>query len=69
MHLMSERELLEVELEELRREHRALDEQTAGLAGLPGLAAIEMQRLKKKKLALKDRIARIEDQLYPDIIA
>lgn len=69
MHVMSERELLEVELHELQREHRKLDTEIAELAGRPGPNTIDIQRMKKKKLALKDRIARIEDQLYPDIIA
>ena len=69
MHVMSNRELLEVELQELRREHRALDQEIAELVASPGRDAIQVQRMKKKKLALKDRICRIEDQLYPDIIA
>lgn len=69
MHLMDQREMLEAELKELRQRHRALDDEIAGLgeAVLPDQIAI--RRLKKQKLHLKDQIARIEDLLYPDIIA
>ena len=60
---------LKSELEALRREHRALDDEIALLTSEPGATHITLQRMKKQKLALKDRIARIEDMLYPDIIA
>ena len=63
-------EMLRIKLEVLRREHRDLDEAIAALATQsPASAALTIQRLKKQKLALKDRIARLEDQLTPDIIA
>ena len=69
MTTMDQQELLKAELARLREDHRALDAEIAEL-GEPGLAErLTLQRLKKRKLALKDRIARIEDQLYPDIIA
>jgi len=69
MNTMDTEDLLRAELARLREEHRALDAEIAGV-GEPSLAdRLELQRLKKRKLALKDRIARIEDQLYPDIIA
>ena len=67
MELMNEDELLKVQLEAVRREHRALDDEIAALATDPRADRLRMTRLKKKKLYLKDRISRLEDQLYPDI--
>jgi hypothetical protein len=63
-----ERELRE-QLARLRAEHRELDTQIATEAGSPTCDQLLIKRLKKRKLALKDRIAAIEDQLLPDIIA
>ncbi len=62
-------EMLRIKLEVLRREHRDLDEAVHALetAGRPDL--LTLRRLKKQKLALKDHIVKIEDQLIPDIIA
>ena len=56
-------------LAELRAAHRALDERITQLIeqGFPD--QLEVQRLKKQKLALKDRIARMESDRLPDIIA
>jgi hypothetical protein len=56
-------------LAELRAAHRALDEQIGQLIeqGFPD--QLQVQRLKKQKLALKDRIARLESDRLPDIIA
>lgn len=62
-------EALKAELVELRNEHRRLDAEIAGLEEGGARDRLTLQRMKKRKLALKDRIARIEDQLYPDIIA
>ena len=69
MHLMDQTETLEVELEELRRRHRALDDELETLGEAARADPLTMQRIKKRKLHLKDRIAQLEDQLYPDIIA
>ncbi|MEM7056273.1 MAG: DUF465 domain-containing protein [Pseudomonadota bacterium] len=69
MNVMSEEELLKTQLEELKREHRSLDEEIAEMTAAPGGDALAIRLLKKRKLVLKDRIAWIEDQLYPDIIA
>ena len=69
MNIMSDQELLEIQLEELRREHRALDAEIGGLQPERGAEPLTLKRLKKRKLLLRDRIARIEDMLYPDIIA
>ena len=69
MHIMDQKEMLEVELDELRRRHRALDGELDALGEAARADPLTMQRIKKQKLQLKDRIARLEDQLYPDIIA
>ena len=53
----------------LRMEHRDLDAAIAALQDSPGADVIQVQRLKKRKLQLRDRITFIEDQLTPDIIA
>lgn len=65
---MDHDDVLRVELAVLKREHRDLDEAVAALHG--GIAdALTLQRLKRRKLILKDKIAAIEDRLLPDIIA
>lgn len=55
-------------LEALQAEHRALDEEIAQRADALG-DELALRRLKKRKLMLKDEIARLNDLLYPDIIA
>jgi len=57
------------ELARLQQEHRDLDAAIAALQESPGSDLIQVQRLKKRKLVLRDRIRNIEDQLTPDIIA
>jgi hypothetical protein len=57
------------ELERLRQEHRDLDAAIAAMADAANADPIRIQRLKKRKLMLKDRIATLEDRLLPDIIA
>ena len=66
---MAHEEVLRVKLEVLRGEHRDLDEAIAALEAAAGRDMLTVRRLKKKKLMLKDMIARIEDELTPDIIA
>ncbi len=66
---MSHEDVLRVKLEVFRREHRELDEAIKALQEKATGDSFTLQRLKKKKLVLKDEIARIEDELYPDIIA
>ncbi|MBO6774357.1 MAG: YdcH family protein [Paracoccaceae bacterium] len=66
---MKSEDVLRVELEVFRRQHRDLDEAIAALAEKPTADQLTLQRLKKQKLRLKDQIALIEDRLLPDIIA
>ena len=56
-------------LMELQSEHRDLDDVIARISEMHPFDQIQLQRLKKRKLALKDQIRRIENQLLPDIIA
>jgi len=63
-----EREL-RAHLARLLQEHRDLDAAIAALQDSPGADILQVQRLKKRKLYLRDRINAIEDQLTPDIIA
>lgn len=62
-------DVLRLELEVFRREHRDLDEAIRAMQATGTADPLTLQRLKKKKLRLKDRIAQIEDRLTPDIIA
>lgn len=57
------------QLEQLKVEHRDLDDSIQALAAKAVVDQLQIARLKKKKLILKDRIMRLEDQLVPDIIA
>lgn len=66
---LNHEEVLRVRLEVLRREHRDLDEAIAALQERGTSDPLTLKRLKKRKLRLKDQIARIEDELTPDIIA
>ncbi|HEX7339841.1 MAG TPA: DUF465 domain-containing protein [Rhodanobacteraceae bacterium] len=56
-------------LAELRTEHRDLDEAIAKLSASPGSDLLQLTRLKKRKLRLKDIIARLESRLIPDLDA
>jgi hypothetical protein len=60
---------LRAELAQLRQEHRDLDVAIEALHNSPGSDLLQVQRLKKRKLHLRDQIIQIEDQLTPDIIA
>jgi hypothetical protein len=57
------------ELARLRQEHRDLDAAIEALYETGRADHLQIQRLKKRKLVLKDRINALEDQLLPDIIA
>jgi hypothetical protein len=65
----AERRELEGILARLRQEHRDLDAAIEALHNAPGADVLQVQRLKKRKLQLRDRIRQVEDQLTPDIIA
>ncbi len=68
--LMDRQAILETQLSELRQRHRALDQEIAALSdALAAANGLEVRRLKKQKLALKDRIITLEDLVLPDIIA
>jgi hypothetical protein len=60
---------LRTQLAQLRQEHRDLDAAIEALHNSPGADLLQVQRLKKRKLQLRDQIIVIEDQLTPDIIA
>ena len=60
---------LEAELARLKQEHRDLDTAIEALERMVAGDQLQIQRLKKRKLVLKDRIMRVEDQIPPDIIA
>ena len=60
---------LRAQLARLQQEHRDLDAAIAALEASPGSDLIQVQRLKKRKLVLRDKIRQIDDQLTPDIIA
>ena len=60
---------LETELARLREEHRDLDSAIDALERSVAGDQLQIQRLKKRKLVLRDRITHLEDQITPDIIA
>ena len=57
------------ELARLRQEHRDLDVAIEALQAQARPDNLQLQRLKKRKLVLRDRISALEDKLLPDIIA
>jgi hypothetical protein len=67
--MQTDLELLKVRIHELNLEHRDLDDVIAKLAEKPGQDQLQLQRLKKKKLLVKDQISHLERQLTPDISA
>ena len=64
-----EEQALKAKLLQLRQEHGDLDAAIAAMTQSPICDQLQLTRLKKRKLQLKDQIARIEDQLLPNIIA
>ena len=59
---------LRAKLAELTQEHRDLDNAIAALAEAGARDQLQITRLKKRKLQLKDEIAKVNDRLVPDII-
>jgi hypothetical protein len=66
---MDHEDVLRARLDVLKREHRDLDQAITALEETGRSDALTLRRLKKRKLRLKDEIAAIEDELFPDIIA
>lgn len=66
---MDATEVLRVKLEVLRTEHRDLDEAIEALQAKNSSDMLTLQRLKRRKLKLKDQITSLEGQVTPDIIA
>jgi len=66
---MDETERIRRQLAELRIEHRDLDDVIARLNESAPFDQLQLQRLKKRKLVIKDEIIRLESRLLPDIIA
>jgi hypothetical protein len=62
-------EALRAKLAALKSEHRDLDEVITRLSERAPFDQLELQRMKKRKLLLKDQISKIESELLPDIIA
>lgn len=69
--MLEDEELLQLrhQLEDLRVEHRDLDHAISVLMEGPYVDQLQLGRMKKRKLALKDSIARIESKLIPDLNA
>ncbi|MEO8442749.1 MAG: DUF465 domain-containing protein [Betaproteobacteria bacterium] len=67
--MQTDHEVLRKRIVELNLEHRDLDHVIAKLAEKPGQDQLQLQRLKKKKLLVKDQIYQLERQLTPDISA
>ena len=66
---MNDEIILYKRLEILKDRHRELDESIDQVSGGVLTDQLQLHRLKKERLALRDQISRLEDQLYPDIIA
>lgn len=66
---MNEELNIEKKLDALRDKHRSLDRMIDQLIESQSADQLQLFRLKREKLALRDKIAGLEEQLYPDIIA
>ena len=66
---MEDLDIIRAKLERLRQDHRDLDDVIARLIEKAPFDMLQLQRLKKRKLALKDQMIRLESHLIPDIIA
>jgi len=67
--MIFDEDALRAKLVPLLQEHRDLDDAIQALLDKGAFDQLQIQRLKKRKLLLKDQITRIEDMLLPDIIA
>jgi hypothetical protein len=68
-HSTVDRDAMRKQLEDLRSEHRDLDDVIARVVEQAPFDQLRVQRLKKRKLMLRDQIQRLESELLPDIIA
>jgi len=66
---VTDKEIQMQKLEALRAEHRDLDDVIPDISESPPFDQLQIRRLKKRKLVLRDEIARLENLLIPDIIA
>jgi len=68
---LSDEEIVKLEerLFELKQEHRDLDDVITHLLSSPVVEELQLKRFKKRKLMLKDTIAKLENKLIPDILA
>jgi len=64
-----QRQKMEQQLYELKQEHRDMDDVINRLLLTPVVEEMQLKRFKKRKLLLKDTIAKIENALIPDILA
>ena len=67
--LSEQEQALHAEIDRLREEHRDLDAAIEALQRVGSMDQLQVQRLKKRKLVLRDRIKVLENQVTPDIIA
>ena len=67
--MLNDRDAILRKLHELRSEHRDLDTVIVRLSEAGPMDQLQLQRLKKRKLLLKDEVARLESRLIPDSIA
>ena len=65
---LDETDILE-KIQQLRVQHRDLDDSISALIGAGSSNMLQIKRLKKQKLMLRDKIVKLEDDLLPDIIA
>jgi hypothetical protein len=66
---MIDEDSLREQLDDMRREHKSLDEQLEQLSRAQAVDFLTIAKIKKEKLRLKDCIQRIESMLIPDILA
>ncbi len=66
---MDDQQAIRIKIEELKATHRDLDDAIARVAESPLFDQVTLQRLKKRKLAVRDQLGRMENKLIPDIIA
>lgn len=65
----SQQEAIRCQIDQLTLDHRKLDRVIADVGAQPSVNQLQLKRLKKDKLALKDQIERLKSQLLPDILA